>query len=144
NRSSGVDDAMRCLGSELQSELSSGCSHGDILPVGSRAGLSGVYFPWGASGAGPAPRRHLRRTLHGIASLLGERHRQMRDEDPELGPLPERVYLGLVHGIRALVCESLQDDPGASLLDLLPDVRRWITVTVDGARRTGPEAGASA
>jgi len=44
--SRGVDDAMRCLGSELQRELPSGCSHGDILPVGPRAGLSGVHFRW--------------------------------------------------------------------------------------------------
>src|ERR1700722_8547498 len=51
NRSSGVDDAMRCLGSELKGELPSGCSHGDILSVGPRAGLTGVYFPWGSSPA---------------------------------------------------------------------------------------------
>ncbi len=40
---------MSGLGSELQGELPSGCSHGDILSVGPRAGLSGVYFPWGTS-----------------------------------------------------------------------------------------------
>src|SRR5487761_2209406 len=49
NRSSGVDDAMRSLSPELQRELPPGCSHGDILPAGSRVGLLGVYFLWGTS-----------------------------------------------------------------------------------------------
>ena len=50
-RSSGVDDAMRGLNSELQRKSSPGCSQGDILPADPRVGLLGVYFPWGSSGA---------------------------------------------------------------------------------------------
>jgi hypothetical protein len=49
HRPPGVDDAMRCVGPELQGESSSGCSHGDILPADPRVGLSGVHFRWGTS-----------------------------------------------------------------------------------------------
>jgi len=49
---------MRCLGSELQRERPSGCSHGDTLPASSRVGLSGVYFPWGTSLLNPFTGEH--------------------------------------------------------------------------------------
>ena len=49
HRSAGVDDAVSRLGSELESELPSCDSHGDILPPDSRVGLLGVHFHWGTS-----------------------------------------------------------------------------------------------
>jgi len=82
-------------------------------------------------GAGPIPRRHLRRALHGFALLVRERHFRLRAEESTLGPLPDRAYLGLVHGIRALVGEALQDD--TRMADLLPDVQLWVTATLQGA-----------
>jgi AcrR family transcriptional regulator len=83
--------------------------------------------------AGPEVRRRRREAFAGFASLIKERHEQIRRRDPRLGPLPDRVYLGLAHGIRELACDSLEESPRQPLTDLAPDARRWITAMVEGA-----------
>ncbi|MHB8438382.1 MAG: TetR/AcrR family transcriptional regulator [Acidimicrobiales bacterium] len=99
----------------------------DSEPVAARAFLLEV------DGAGEQPRAHLRQTLRGIALLIEQRLASIRAEDPRLGELPTRVYLGIVHGLRALVCEAMIDDPAEQLIDLLPDLRAWLAATVAGA-----------
>jgi AcrR family transcriptional regulator len=85
--------------------------------------------------AGPAARRRRREAVHGFAALLAQRHAAIRARDPSLGPLPERVYLGLALGVRELVREALEDDPAPSLRELAPDIVDWLTATVEGASK---------
>jgi AcrR family transcriptional regulator len=107
----------------------------DARPTEARA------FVLQVDSAGPAARDHLRRTLNAMAQMLHRRHLALRTQNPGLGALPDAVYLGLVHGIRALVCESMLRDPGRPLLKMLPDLALWISSTVTGApgaRETPP------
>ena len=84
-------------------------------------------------GAGPRARRRRREAYAAMAAVLAQRHALIRRRDPNLGPLPERVYFGFVHGVRELVCDALESRPRIPLTDLGPDVLRWITATVQGA-----------
>jgi AcrR family transcriptional regulator len=85
--------------------------------------------------AGPVARARRRAAYAQFAALLKTRHEQTRELDPSLGPLPDSAYLGLVHGVRALVCDALEADQNAKLLDLARDIRTWLTATIAGARR---------
>ncbi|HEY5271612.1 MAG TPA: hypothetical protein VIJ34_00100 [Acidimicrobiales bacterium] len=49
NASTRVDHAMCRFDPELEGELPSGSSHGDILSVDACVGLLGVHFFWGIS-----------------------------------------------------------------------------------------------
>lgn len=82
---------------------------------------------------GPAARRRRREGLASIAALLKQQHAQIRRRDETLGPLPDRVYLGLVNAVRALACDALESDPPFPLTDLQPDILHWITATIRGA-----------
>ena len=84
--------------------------------------------------AGPVARARRRAAYSQFAALLKSRHELTRALDPELGPLPDRAYLGLVHGVRALVCDALEADRHARLADLAGDIRIWLTATITGAR----------
>ena len=83
--------------------------------------------------AGPLARRRVRDAYVAFADLLRRRHEEIRRREPGLGPLPDRVYLGLVMGVRELVCAALEDAERPRLTELAPDVRRWIAATVQGA-----------
>lgn len=83
--------------------------------------------------AGPAARRRRREAIHGFAALLAQRHAAIRERDPTLGPLPDRVYLGLAMGVRDLVREALEEDPAAPLSPLASEITIWITAMVEGA-----------
>jgi len=83
--------------------------------------------------AGAEPRRRRHEAMAGFAAVLAERHAAIRRRDPALGPLPERVYLGLVLGIRELVRQRLESEPVPALRDLAPDIRVWVTATIEGA-----------
>jgi AcrR family transcriptional regulator len=84
--------------------------------------------------AGPVARARRRAAYAQFAALLRARHELTRRQNPALGPLPERAYLGLVHGVRALVCDALEADRAARLLEMASDIRIWLTATIDGAR----------
>lgn len=109
----------------------------DAEPVATRAFLLEV------NGAGAGSRANLRVALKGIADLLRQRHEQMRSHNPELGRLPDAVYLGLVHGIRSLVCECLEDHPGRHVRSLLGDLALWVSATVHGAAAAAAAEGAA-
>lgn len=83
--------------------------------------------------AGAEARRRRHEAMAAFAAVLAERHAAIRRRDPSLGPLPERVYLGLVLGIRELVRERLESEPFPALRDLTPDIRVWVTATIEGA-----------
>ncbi len=109
----------------------------DARPAEARA------FVLQVDSAGPPGRDRLRMALNAMARMLRAQHLAARAEDPGLGPLPDAVYVGFVHGVRALVCESMLEDPSRPLADLLPDLALWIGSTVSGApsgdgRRSAP------
>jgi AcrR family transcriptional regulator len=83
--------------------------------------------------AGDRARARRRQTLRAFAALVATRHAAIRARDPRLGPLPERVYLGLAYGVRELVHERLAEEREPRLTDLASDVVTWITAMVEGA-----------
>jgi AcrR family transcriptional regulator len=83
--------------------------------------------------AGPGARERRREAIHGFAATLGERHRAIRRRDPSVGPLPDRVYLGLALGVRELLREALERPNPEPLSELGADIRIWVTATVEGA-----------
>lgn len=83
--------------------------------------------------AGAAARERRRAAYAQFAHLLKARHEQMRRQNPRLGPLPDMAYLALVHGIRELVADAL-DEPGRPRLrQLAQDIMRWIDAAILGA-----------
>lgn len=85
------------------------------------------------NGAGAEARRRRREMYAAFAALLRERHQEMRKLEPRLGPLPDSVYMGLVHAVRELACDRLERGPDRPLTELAPDIVRWIGATVLGA-----------
>ena len=83
--------------------------------------------------AGPEARARRRTAAVGFAALIRERHTRIRELDPTLGELPDRVYLGIGLGIRELVHERLEVEAEPRLRDIAPDVITWIAATVQGA-----------
>jgi hypothetical protein len=65
--------------------------------------------------------------------LIRERHRAIRERDPSLGALPDRLFLAIIHGVRAMVCRELDIHPEPQLTELADDVLLWITATFEGA-----------
>jgi AcrR family transcriptional regulator len=84
-------------------------------------------------GAGPEARARRRDAIHAFAALIASRHAAIREQDPSLGELPERAYLGLALGVREMVRELLETDPAPRLTALAPDIRAWINAMVAGA-----------
>jgi AcrR family transcriptional regulator len=83
--------------------------------------------------AGSAALERRRVAVHAFAALLAQRHAAIREREPTLGPVPDRVYLGLALGVRGLVQEALQSERAPALTELAPDIVVWITATVEGA-----------
>lgn len=83
--------------------------------------------------AGPVARRRRHQAYAGFAVLVRERHEAIRSQDPSLGALPEPLYLAIVHGVRAVVCNALDAAPEPRLTDLADDLLLWITATFEGA-----------
>lgn len=86
--------------------------------------------------AGPDARQRRHDAFVGFAELVRERHQQMRAQDPSLGALPDRIYLGFSLGVRALVCDHLEHST-SDLRDLVPDIVRWMNATIQGAAASG-------
>jgi AcrR family transcriptional regulator len=91
--------------------------------------------------AGPGARARRRQAVHAFADTLADRHRAMRKRDRRLGPLPNRVFLGLALGVRELLREVMEEGPKPSLRGLKSDVRAWVTATVEGAAAARAGAG---
>jgi AcrR family transcriptional regulator len=91
------------------------------------------------NGAGAEARRRRRDAYVAFAALIKERHELMRRHEPRLGPLPDSAYLGFVHAVRELACDSLERTPQRPLTELAPDIVRWLTATVLGAGPAGEE-----
>jgi AcrR family transcriptional regulator len=92
-------------------------------------------------GAGPGARTRRRAAFAAFAAVFRERHEQIRARDPSLGALPDSVFLGLVHGMRALVCDALDEAPGRPLTELTPTLLYWVTATIQGAADANAELG---
>ena len=83
--------------------------------------------------AGPRARARRREVYQQAAVLLHRRHKALRRQNPALGALPERVFLGFVLAVRDLACDLIENEPSTPLRSLIPDVARWITASVHGA-----------
>jgi AcrR family transcriptional regulator len=84
-------------------------------------------------GAGRRARSLRRDAYAAIAAAVKERHALIRRSDPALGALPDSAYMGMVHGVRELVCDALEAEGRLRLTKLAPDILRWITAMVEGA-----------
>ncbi|MDX6639157.1 MAG: hypothetical protein QOF12_168 [Solirubrobacteraceae bacterium] len=93
--------------------------------------------------AGPRARRRRHEAYAAFAALLRARHEAIRERDPSLGRLPERVYLAITHGVRAIVCHELDISPEPQLIMLTDDLLFWITATVQGAATAREQLGVS-
>jgi hypothetical protein len=51
------------------------------------------------------------------------------------------VFLGLVHGVRELARDALEEAPRAQLSELVSDIVLWITATIRGASAAADELG---
>ncbi len=91
--------------------------------------------------AGNGARERRRQAMHGFAAVIHQRHLTIREHDPSLGELSERVWLGLVLGVRELVHERLEDEDRPNLRALGPDVIVWLTAMVAGAGAAAAPAG---
>jgi AcrR family transcriptional regulator len=83
--------------------------------------------------AGSVAREHRRRAFGQTAALIKVQHEEMRRRDPSLGPLPDRVYVSILHGARESVRDAIESGTPTRLMDLAPDILYWITATVRGA-----------
>jgi AcrR family transcriptional regulator len=93
--------------------------------------------------AGPRARKRRHEAYAAFAALLRERHEAIRAQDPSLGPLPERLYLAITHGVRAIVCHELDTSAEPQLITLTDDLLLWITATFAGAATAREQLGAS-
>jgi AcrR family transcriptional regulator len=89
--------------------------------------------------AGPEARRRRRAAYGRFADLLAARHAEFRALDPTLGPVPDRVFAAIVHGVRELACDALEERVQPRLREIAPDVVLWITATIRGAATASEE-----
>jgi AcrR family transcriptional regulator len=83
--------------------------------------------------AGRAARERRRAAYQQFAALLKARHEQVLAEDPTLGPLPDLAYLALVHGVRELAADALDEQQQPKLRALAPDITAWVDAAIAGA-----------
>jgi AcrR family transcriptional regulator len=86
-------------------------------------------------GAGPEARERRREAIHVFAAMLARQHRDIRRQRRGLGPLPDRVFLGLALAVRELLREALEQPEPPSLEPLARDIRFWVTATIEGATK---------
>lgn len=86
-------------------------------------------------GAGPAARERRRQAIHLFAQTLSRQHQAIRRQRRNLGPLPDRVFLGIALGVRELLREVLEEPEPAPLGGLARDIRTWVTATIEGAAK---------
>jgi AcrR family transcriptional regulator len=79
-----------------------------------------------ALGAGARERR--RDALTGMARLFSDAEKEMSQTDPLIVPQSLEVRLGIVYGVRQLVCDALETKAKPVLRALVPQVLDWIVV----------------
>ncbi|MGB0873005.1 MAG: TetR/AcrR family transcriptional regulator [Solirubrobacterales bacterium] len=94
--------------------------------------------------AGPEARRRRQIAFSAYSAMIKQQHTQMRQAAPELGELSDHAYLAISMGVRGVVCDQLEADPQARLVDLAPDVAHWVTAMVLGAAAASEELTAHA
>ena len=85
------------------------------------------------NGAGSRARALRHNAYAAIAGVVKERHALIRRTDARLAPLPDSAYMGMVHGVREIVCDALGRERRPALTALAPDLSLWITATIQGA-----------
>ncbi len=91
-------------------------------------------------GAGPVARKQRYAAYAAIATSVKEHHHELCRRSPTLRPLPDIAYIGIVHGVRELVCDALEGRIEGRVTDLLPEIVVWITATFQGATSTAASA----
>lgn len=83
--------------------------------------------------AGPAARARRRGERQAFIALFAQRHRQFRDRDPSLAPLPRIAYEAIVDAAREIVRDRLDAEPEPDLRELIPDLTLTFTAIFQGA-----------
>jgi AcrR family transcriptional regulator len=97
-------------------------------PVASRA------FILEMDSAGPRAREIRQGVYRGMAAVIEQRHRELVDTDP----LPSAAYMGIVHGVRCLVCDFLEGRTDSTLTELSDEIERWLAATLSPATESSP------
>lgn len=84
-------------------------------------------------GAGPQARERRHAAYAAIAAVLQQRHHELCARDSSLSPLPALAYVGIVHGVRELVCDALEGRSDGGVTAIAPDILSWMTATFQGA-----------
>jgi AcrR family transcriptional regulator len=83
--------------------------------------------------AGPEARRRRREAINRFAALIAQHHAALRAREPDLGPLPDPIYLALALAARELVRHALEDAPAPTLTALKPTILTLIAAVIRGA-----------
>lgn len=89
--------------------------------------------------AGRAARERRRAAARAFATLLAERHAEVRAHHPDLGPLPHRAYLGIALAVRDLIRETLEEEQEPNLHELAPDLAIIAVALFEGAAAASTE-----
>ncbi|MGB0121259.1 MAG: TetR/AcrR family transcriptional regulator [Solirubrobacterales bacterium] len=82
--------------------------------------------------AGPEARARRRVGAGAFTELLKYQHTIALAEDPQLKPVPDRIFAGVVLGIRELVREELDRSGDPDLTVLTDDIVAWIVAVTRG------------
>jgi len=77
-------------------------------------------------GAGPRARERRYAVYAAMAAVIKQRHTELLPSHP----LPDVAYMGIVHGVRELVCDVLEGRAAGTLDDLAPDIEHWLSATL--------------
>ena len=83
--------------------------------------------------AGPEARAARRDSLNLFSTVFAARHAEIRTVDPDLAPIPERVYLAIAFAVRELIRDELEKREPGELSALRDDLVFFATALVEGA-----------
>lgn len=95
-------------------------------PVAARA------FVLEMDGAGPRARERRHAAYSAFAAVIKQRHEELRRLNPELRPLPDLAYMGIVHAVRELACDVLEGREERSLTEISGDILEWLVAMFEG------------
>lgn len=89
-------------------------------PVAARA------FQLEMDSVGAEARRRRREALERFAEVSWQAQEELRKTDPLLKPLPQRLHLAAIYGVRQIACDALDMTAKPDLNALIPDLLDWI------------------
>ncbi len=88
--------------------------------------LAARAFVLEMDGAGPRARERRHAVYAAMAAVIKQRHSELLPSHP----LPDAAYMGIVHGVRELVCDVLEGRTAGTLDDVAPDIAHWLSATL--------------